>query len=652
MNLPDTHPQIPSSPSLRPKKLSLTFGRKALLRAVAGLSILGCASVFALPPGNWTQTFNEDFTGTSLDTTKWSTGYMWSPVINSELQGMRPENVVVGNGILTINIEKRPCKNQSYGGYETGTCQYAAGCIQTFNKFTQTYGYFEARIKTSACKGAWPAFWLLPDRGPAYGPTHVDNVGTRSTLSGTNLARGNEIDVLESFGSWKLANNTARAHEGFIWDYSGGSLKDYYRINGLGDYLYFPNPDTAWHTYGVYWANGALTYYLDDQIVGYWTSTNVASCPEYLLLNCSIQTNDWQPGPDLTLADIDAGLPSTVQVDWVRAYSGTATSPVPFTSTFVGRDLNDGSPVTSGTDTWNGTFTSGTINAAGTWGFGDAAGDWGRITFKSMNGDGSIVARVTRIDDVGNSNASAGVIIREDANFQSKSARVYVCPTYGAHGMSVRATATATTTTGTNTLGQHLPVWLKLVRSGTTFTGYFSADGTNWGTPVYTAGVAMAPIVQIGLATSSRSTNLTTAVYDNITITMANSGTGNLALNKTAVASSQESTSYTPAKAVDGSGTTRWSSVYADNQWIYVDLGQVTSFSRVKLTWETAYASGYKIQVSNDASTWSDIYTTTTGNGNTDDLTGLSGSGRYVRVLCTTRATGFGISLWEFEVYP
>lgn len=564
---------------------------------------------------------------------------------------MRPENVTVANGICTIKVEKRPCQNQSFGGYNvSGTSQYASGCITTFNKFTQTYGYFEARIQTSSCKGAWPAFWLLPDRGPAYGPAQPDNIGQRSWMTLTGQPIGNEIDVLESFGSWKRADGTARAHEGFIWDYNGGSFSDYSRINGLGDFYYFPNPDTAWHTYGVYWANGALTYYIDDQIVGYWTSANVAGCPEYMILNCALQTDDWQPGPDVTLAEIDAGLPSSVKIDWVHVYSGTATSPVPFTSTFVGRDLNNGSPMTSGTDTWTTPYTAATINAAGIWGMGDPDGDWGRITFKSMVGDGSIVARVTRIDDVGQSNASAGLIIREDANYRSKSAYIFTCPTYGSHGMKVRTTTTGTTT-GTSTLGQSLPVWMKLVRSGTTFTGYFSADGTNWGTPVYTAGISMSPTVQIGLATSSRSANLTTAMYDNITITTASSGTGNLAQNRPVVASSQESSSYTPNLAVDGSGTTRWSSSFSDNQWIYVDLGQTTSISRVKLSWELAYATGYKIQVSNDATNWTDIYTTSTGNGNTDDNTGLSGSGRYVRVLCVTRATGFGISLFEFEVY-
>ncbi|HEX8531012.1 MAG TPA: RICIN domain-containing protein, partial [Cytophagales bacterium] len=126
----------------------------------------------------------------------------------------------------------------------------------------------------------------------------------------------------------------------------------------------------------------------------------------------------------------------------------------------------------------------------------------------------------------------------------------------------------------------------------------------------------------------------------------------NLALNKPTVTSSTENTTLVGAAAVDGSGTTRWASVLGvDPQWLQVDLGASYTINRVVLNWEAAYASGYSIQVSADGTSWTPIYATTTGNGATDDLTGLSGTGRYVRVYGTTRATAWGYSLWEFEVY-
>jgi beta-glucosidase-like glycosyl hydrolase len=127
--------------------------------------------------------------------------------------------------------------------------------------------------------------------------------------------------------------------------------------------------------------------------------------------------------------------------------------------------------------------------------------------------------------------------------------------------------------------------------------------------------------------------------------------TGNLALGKPTIASTTQTPANSPSMVNDGNLTSRWESQYTANEWIYVDLGTAMEITRVKLTWEAAYATGYQIQVSNNASTWTNIYTTTTGNGAVDDLTGLKGYGRYVRMNGTVRATGYGYSLFEFEVY-
>ncbi len=68
------------------------------------------------------------------------------------------------------------------------------------------------------------------------------------------------------------------------------------------------------------------------------------------------------------------------------------------------------------------------------------------------------------------------------------------------------------------------------------------------------------------------------------------------------------------------------------------------------LVWETAYATAFQIQTSPDGSTWTTIYSTTTGTGGTQALT-VSGSARYIRMYGTARATPYGYSLWEFEVF-
>ncbi|MFL5731524.1 MAG: discoidin domain-containing protein, partial [Cytophagaceae bacterium] len=126
---------------------------------------------------------------------------------------------------------------------------------------------------------------------------------------------------------------------------------------------------------------------------------------------------------------------------------------------------------------------------------------------------------------------------------------------------------------------------------------------------------------------------------------------GNLALARPAFSSSNESAALAAGNAVDGNTTSRWSSLFADPQWIYVDLGAAHAISEVKLSWEAAYARDYKIQTSNDAVNWTDIKTVTGNASVNNDWTGLSGSGRYVRIYCTARATAYGYSLYEIGVY-
>ncbi|GII27047.1 ThuA domain-containing protein [Planotetraspora mira] len=105
------------------------------------------------------------------------------------------------------------------------------------------------------------------------------------------------------------------------------------------------------------------------------------------------------------------------------------------------------------------------------------------------------------------------------------------------------------------------------------------------------------------------------------------------------------------ANAVDGNAATRWGSLYADPQWISVDLGSSRSISRVRLNWEAAYGKAYQIQTSPDNANWTNVYSTTTSDGGVDDVT-VSGTGRYVRVYGTQRAlTPYGYSLWELQVY-
>jgi glucose/arabinose dehydrogenase len=125
----------------------------------------------------------------------------------------------------------------------------------------------------------------------------------------------------------------------------------------------------------------------------------------------------------------------------------------------------------------------------------------------------------------------------------------------------------------------------------------------------------------------------------------------NLALKRTVAASSTYPSTLTAANAVDGNPATRWSSAYKSPQWIRVDLGSAKSVGRVLLRWEKAYGKVYQVQVSGNASTWTTVYSTQSGDGGIDNLTFTPRTARYVRMYGTTRATSWGYSLWELAVY-
>jgi Protein kinase domain/F5/8 type C domain len=115
-------------------------------------------------------------------------------------------------------------------------------------------------------------------------------------------------------------------------------------------------------------------------------------------------------------------------------------------------------------------------------------------------------------------------------------------------------------------------------------------------------------------------------------------------------ASSVQGYPWAAAYAVDGNLGTRWSSGWSDPQWLEVDLGATHTVTKVVLSWERAYATAFQIQVSGNGTTWTDLYSTTAGAGGVQTLK-LTGSGRYVRMYGTRRATQYGYSLWEFQVF-
>ncbi|SEO92366.1 discoidin domain-containing protein [Actinacidiphila rubida] len=190
-----------------------------------------------------------------------------------------------------------------------------------------------------------------------------------------------------------------------------------------------------------------------------------------------------------------------------------------------------------------------------------------------------------------------------------------------------------------------------------------SNDGTNW-TTVYTNSNSPQDIQDTALNASGRYVRVYAtgrasqwgdSLYELSLYGTPGSGGGTggstlLSQGRTATASSTENGSFTAPNAVDGNTGTRWSSAFSDPQWLQVDLGATHTISQVALNWEAAYATAYQIQTSNDGTNWTTIYSTTSGTGGNQTLN-VSGSGRYVRMNGTARATQYGYSLWEFQVY-
>ena len=139
------------------------------------------------------------------------------------------------------------------------------------------------------------------------------------------------------------------------------------------------------------------------------------------------------------------------------------------------------------------------------------------------------------------------------------------------------------------------------------------------------------------------------ASYTAITARPASAAGPLISQGRPATASSAENATFAAGNAVDGNTGTRWSSAFSDPQWIQVDLGAIAAVDQVVLIWEAAYARSFQIQVSPDGSAWTTIFSTTAGTGGTQTLA-VSGTGRYVRMNGTVRATPYGYSLWEFAI--
>jgi beta-glucanase (GH16 family) len=215
--------------------------------------------------GAWHSVFDDEFSSSTLDLTKWSTGWFGSGITgsvdSSELECYDPNQVSETGGELDLNLVAR---SESCNGT---TKSYASGLVTTNGKFNYTYGYLEARawMPGNAQIADWPAIWT----------------------DGQNWPNTGEMDVLEGL------SGSACWH---FHDPQGGP-------GGCAGGTY----TGCWHTYGADWEPGFVTYYYDGKNAG-TISTGITTAPMYVILN-------------LAASNVDPiTAPATMRIDYVRVW--------------------------------------------------------------------------------------------------------------------------------------------------------------------------------------------------------------------------------------------------------------------------------------------------------------------------------------------
>jgi hypothetical protein len=184
----------------------------------------------------------------------------------------------------------------------------------------------------------------------------------------------------------------------------------------------------------------------------------------------------------------------------------------PLPSSWLDQDV--GSPGVAGSASYaNGTFT---VAGAGQQIYGTA--DAFHFVYQPLSGDGTMVARVVSLQG-GSGYVAPGVMIRETLNAGSTNADTADWTGYGTIYFAVR-TSTGGSTATASSVRATLPYWVKVSRSGSTFSSYTSSDGVNWTQLGTSQTINMAQNVYVGLAVNSGSTSaLATATFDNVSVT-------------------------------------------------------------------------------------------------------------------------------------
>lgn len=244
---------------------------------------VGSSSGGPQPPasgGNWRLVFQDEFNGSSLDRSKWSTGYPWSRYHNH--RGYTdPGNVSVENGLLRLRADNRRHPDAPDGIWRDDfgwlSMDYTTGCVSTSGKYHFNHGYMEARLKMPASKGFWPAFWTLGDGWPP------------------------EIDIMEF-----LSSVPNRIFTNYHW--GKPQYGSYFREHFNGDF------SKEFHVFAVEWDSSHMVWYLDGSEIARHTNSNCSQAVnQYILLNLGI--GGWEKDPDSSTI-----WPGYYDIDWVRVW--------------------------------------------------------------------------------------------------------------------------------------------------------------------------------------------------------------------------------------------------------------------------------------------------------------------------------------------
>jgi regulation of enolase protein 1 (concanavalin A-like superfamily) len=179
---------------------------------------------------------------------------------------------------------------------------------------------------------------------------------------------------------------------------------------------------------------------------------------------------------------------------------------------WIGVDI--GSPGAAGTHAIDaGTFT---VEGSGAdiWGSADSL----YMVYKLVDGDAEIIAKLESMDNT-DAWAKSGVMIRDTTAAGSKEASCLMTPTYSSGARFQYRTSDDGGTAGIEGGDGTAPYWVRVVRSGSSFTGYRSADGSTW-TEVSSQSISMTATVLVGLAVCSHNDGvLNTSVFSNVSLT-------------------------------------------------------------------------------------------------------------------------------------